>query len=165
MCKAKLNLWLSTPKLTQELQFTQDYAKWVLEDQRWRESLLELESRKNSMETDVFSIMKYLIMQTKPVKPIIVRENKLKCPVESCRGYLQKDWKCPMCENQICSQCFKVKDVDHVCKESDKETFKAILSSSKLYLWSNPSKCDISHTTFGHIRQTCLSFHYIPDRV
>ena len=47
----------------QELQFTQDYAKWVLEDQRWRESLLELESRRNTMETDVFSIMKYLIMQ------------------------------------------------------------------------------------------------------
>lgn len=30
------------------------------------------------------------------------------CPVQECRGFIQKDWKCGLCNTHICSKCHEV---------------------------------------------------------
>jgi hypothetical protein len=64
---------------------------------------------------------------------------KRKCNHEGCLGWLSSAWKCGLCENYTCIDCFKVigkkKKTDgeenHVCDPSDVETAKLIKSSTK----------------------------------
>jgi hypothetical protein len=46
-----------------------------------------------------------------------------KCPVEECRGFLNDEWYCVICENTTCEHCNEMKTENHVC---DKETVKTI---------------------------------------
>lgn len=61
---------------------------------------------------------------------------KRKCNHEGCLGWLSSAWKCGLCENYTCSDCFKVignkkDDKSHICNPSDIETAKLIKSSTK----------------------------------
>lgn len=64
---------------------------------------------------------------------------KRKCSNEGCLGWLSSAWKCGLCENYTCIDCFKVigkkKKTDgeenHVCNPSDVETAKLIKASTK----------------------------------
>lgn len=53
-----------------------------------------------------------------------------KCTTENCRGYLDVKWKCALCENTTCKECYenlgKEKIEEHICKEENKETAKCI---------------------------------------
>ena len=55
------------------------------------------------------------------------------CPDESCRGFLSTQWKCGLCERFTCSECYVIKEIDieHECKEEDKETAKLIKNDTK----------------------------------
>jgi hypothetical protein len=48
------------------------------------------------------------------------------CPEENCRGYLNGNWKCDLCEKYTCKDCNVVLgkeiDLDHVCEEGAKAT-------------------------------------------
>lgn len=58
-----------------------------------------------------------------------------KCGFTDCKGWLNTHWKCGICENHTCSECFvitgKVKECGHICKPEDIETANLIKKSCK----------------------------------
>lgn len=58
-----------------------------------------------------------------------------KCTVPECRGWLSSAWKCGLCDNYTCKDCYvirgKVQDAHHECKKEDLETANLIRSSCK----------------------------------
>ena len=54
-----------------------------------------------------------------------------KCPMEDCRGFLGKNWKCGICETQICKACNESKGEEHVCDPNNVETMKLLKKDSK----------------------------------
>ena len=54
-----------------------------------------------------------------------------KCAGDNCKGFLSIAWKCSICQMYTCSECNQLKGPQkdnplHVCKEEDKQTWKAI---------------------------------------
>jgi hypothetical protein len=54
-----------------------------------------------------------------------------KCPDDKCKGFLSSKHFCNLCDTQYCKDCMCVKDADHVCDETIKETVLIIKKSSK----------------------------------
>ena len=63
------------------------------------------------------------------------RQFSRKCTVPECRGWLSSAWKCGLCDNYTCKDCFiirgKVQDAHHECNKEDLETANLIRSSCK----------------------------------
>jgi hypothetical protein len=56
-----------------------------------------------------------------------------KCPVTDCRGFLSTQWKCDICENNICHACNEIKDKDkeHTCNPEHVETMNLLKKDTK----------------------------------
>tara|TARA_R110002074_G_scaffold115563_1_gene246543 strand:- start:2022 stop:3284 length:1263 start_codon:yes stop_codon:yes gene_type:complete len=58
-----------------------------------------------------------------------------KCPHDDCRGFLSTQWKCEVCENWTCPDCYEVKGpdrgVEHVCDPGSVATAKLIAKDCK----------------------------------
>jgi hypothetical protein len=54
-----------------------------------------------------------------------------KCPVESCKGFLDCKWVCGICEVHICSKCNEPSVEGHECDPNDVETMKLLKRDSK----------------------------------
>lgn len=55
-----------------------------------------------------------------------------KCNTENCRGFLNSEWKCSMCDTISCSDCHEVKNtLDHKCKPENIETAKLLEKDTK----------------------------------
>jgi hypothetical protein len=58
-----------------------------------------------------------------------------KCGFTDCNGWLNTHWRCGICENYTCPDCFvikgKVKETEHICKKEDVETANLIKKSCK----------------------------------
>ena len=58
-----------------------------------------------------------------------------KCTSEDCLGWLSSAWKCGLCDNYTCKDCYvikgKIHDADHECKKEDLETAELIRNSCK----------------------------------
>ena len=63
------------------------------------------------------------------------KEFKHHCPVSECKGFLSKQWKCPVCTTWACSKCHQIigyhKDDPHTCKKEDIESVEAIKKTTK----------------------------------
>jgi len=63
------------------------------------------------------------------------KEFKHHCPVDECKGFLSKQWKCPVCATWACSKCHQIigyhKNDPHVCKQSDIDSVEEIKKSTK----------------------------------
>ena len=60
------------------------------------------------------------------------------CPAEGCRGFLSTQWKCGLCNTNVCSKCFIIKPtdeageiIDHECDENDLKSAEMIKSTTK----------------------------------
>lgn len=57
------------------------------------------------------------------------------CQKSDCKGFLSTAYKCGVCKDYCCPQCFAIlgetKDEEHVCKDSDIETVKLIKSTTR----------------------------------
>ena len=55
------------------------------------------------------------------------------CPLENCKGFLNKDFKCDLCNSSICAKCYTIKSENdiHECSEELIETFNAIKKEAK----------------------------------
>ena len=57
------------------------------------------------------------------------------CPNEECNGYVNKNWKCDLCDQYACAACHQAKesrnDEDHVCDKDDVETAKLLAKDTK----------------------------------
>lgn len=58
-----------------------------------------------------------------------------KCPHTDCKGFLSSQWKCGICNNYCCRECFAVRGEDrdavHTCSESDLATAKLLAKDCK----------------------------------
>lgn len=65
------------------------------------------------------------IVSSKP-RPII------KCIDEKCRGFIMSNnWRCGLCEIDVCSKCLKQKEEEHKCVKEDIETRNLLLQNTK----------------------------------
>ena len=60
---------------------------------------------------------------------------KMACPQQECNGFLNRNYKCSVCETQVCRHCHVIKSAteadEHVCKEADLETVKFLKKDTK----------------------------------
>ena len=54
-----------------------------------------------------------------------------KCNIEDCRGYINMDLECGLCNTQYCSECDEIKLSEHICEKEKVETAKIIKSETK----------------------------------
>lgn len=54
-----------------------------------------------------------------------------KCPMDECRGFLGRNWKCGICEKHICKDCNEEKGEEHECDQNNVETMKLLKKDSK----------------------------------
>lgn len=56
----------------------------------------------------------------------------VKCPTESCRGYIDSSkMKCEMCEVTLCKTCHVMDTDTHECKKDDIDTVKLLFTNTK----------------------------------
>ena len=57
----------------------------------------------------------------------------VKCPNETCRGYIGSNMKCEMCSIKLCKHCHVQLsgDQEHTCKEDDINTVKMLMTNTK----------------------------------
>lgn len=53
------------------------------------------------------------------------------CPVDDCRGYLNDNWKCGLCDSKICRKCITLDSDEHKCDENIVESVKLIKKDTK----------------------------------
>ena len=53
------------------------------------------------------------------------------CPKEDCRGYLNKNYVCGMCNSEACKKCFCIKEESHRCDPNQIKTVDEIKKISK----------------------------------
>jgi hypothetical protein len=99
------------------------------------------------------------------------------CSKEECRGYLNNDWKCGLCDTFTCNECnvnMGINKEGHVCKKEDVETFSLLKKDTKACPTCNTCIfkidgcdqmwCTQCHTAFswrtGRIETTIHNPHY-----
>lgn len=82
-----------------------------------------------------------------------------KCPNGDCRGFLNKEWQCGLCQLWSCSNCHEIRgstnDCDHDCKMEDIETAKLLSKDSK----SCPSCGTMIFKESGCSQMFCIQCH------
>jgi hypothetical protein len=85
-----------------------------------------------NIDTDIFQIVKNLETTEEPVqKKTYVRQ----CPNSECRGFINADWNCGLCDTKMCKKCYEKVDEDeiktHICDPAILETNKVLAKDSK----------------------------------
>lgn len=84
------------------------------------------------------------------------------CPAYDCRGFLSSQYKCALCDTQVCSKCFVIKLVvlngvplEHECNESDLQSANMIRKETR-----NCPTCAVSiYKTEGCDQMWCTQCH------
>jgi len=53
------------------------------------------------------------------------------CPKADCKGFLDEEFKCPMCTSCVCKKCHEIIDGLHLCNPDTVETIKAIKAEAR----------------------------------
>jgi len=54
-----------------------------------------------------------------------------KCPFDSCKGFLDKQYNCGICQNQICKKCMEIKEEEHECNTDKVKTITLLKKDTK----------------------------------
>ena len=54
-----------------------------------------------------------------------------KCPIDNCKGFLDSNYICGLCENTICKKCMETKDENHECDNDKIETIKLLKKDTR----------------------------------
>jgi hypothetical protein len=85
------------------------------------------------------------------------RTFNIPCPKDDCRGFVNKSYKCTVCDTQICKDCHEIiKDgKEHICDENVKANVKEIRNTCK-----NCPNCGMSiHKIEGCDQMWCTNCH------
>jgi len=104
--------------------------------------IVEEQQRQETIKKDIFNLQKQIrdlrFQVAVKVKLCKTRENEKqtfiqKCHYENCRGFLNSEWKCGICEMMTCSNCHEVKGVKalHTCKPENVQTAKLLAKDTK----------------------------------
>lgn len=53
------------------------------------------------------------------------------CPISKCRGFINEDYFCDICNTEICNSCLSKKEENHICNRDDVKSANIIKESSK----------------------------------
>lgn len=83
----------------------------------------------------------------------------MKCVSDGCRGFLNNEYTCTLCNTQVCKDCHAVVHENHVCKQEDIDSVKLIREETRPCpsCQTNITKtdgcdqmwCTTCHTTFS----------------
>jgi hypothetical protein len=54
-----------------------------------------------------------------------------KCPIESCKGFINNKYICEICDISLCKACLMIRDTDHTCVRENIESAEMIMKDSK----------------------------------
>ena len=54
-----------------------------------------------------------------------------KCPTEECKGFMNEDWFCGLCDRHFCEQCNEEVCEDHICDSDAVKTMKLLKKDTK----------------------------------
>jgi len=54
-----------------------------------------------------------------------------KCPTEECKGFMNEDWFCGLCDRHFCEQCNEEICEDHICDPDAAKTMKLLKKDTK----------------------------------
>jgi len=54
-----------------------------------------------------------------------------KCPSEDCKGFMNEDWFCGLCDRHFCEHCNEEMCEDHVCDQDTVKTMKLLKKDTK----------------------------------
>jgi len=77
------------------------------------------------------------------------------CPIEKCKGFLNEEWYCGLCECKYCKGCNELLTDDHICNPETVKTMKLLNKDSK----SCPKCGTVIHKTSGCAQMWCISCH------
>lgn len=77
------------------------------------------------------------------------------CPEEACKGFLNEDWFCALCDRYYCKECNELRVDGHVCNPETAKTMKLLNRDSK----SCPKCGTVIHKTSGCAQMWCISCH------
>lgn len=77
------------------------------------------------------------------------------CPVEECKGFLNENWYCGLCECKYCKDCNEPLTSEHKCDPETVKTMKLLNKDSK----SCPKCGTVIHKTSGCAQMWCISCH------
>jgi hypothetical protein len=113
-------LWKREAMLLAETQRDIEREKRIAE-------LEELKKRKERELVEISDEIKKLRREREKERIIYTR----KCLGEECRGYLDENYKCGMCETDVCKSCNEIKKEGHECEESNVETVRMLGKDTK----------------------------------
>jgi len=77
------------------------------------------------------------------------------CPHEDCKGFLNENWYCGLCDKSYCKDCNELLTDDHECDPQTVETMKLLNRDSK----SCPKCGTVIYKTSGCAQMWCTSCH------
>ena len=78
-----------------------------------------------------------------------------KCPVDTCKGFLNEEWYCGLCQVKYCNGCNEPLTDQHICDPDVVKTMKLLNRDSK----SCPKCGIVIHKTSGCAQMWCISCH------
>lgn len=93
---------------------------------RTRQLKYELDQAKDTLLDLELSIHRGTYKQIEKCHP-----SSYKCPANQCRGFLS-DWKCGVCDTNVCDKCLDIKHEGHVCSPDSVETMRLLKRDTKL---------------------------------
>lgn len=82
-----------------------------------------------------------------------------KCPIQNCKGFLDPNWECQMCDSKICSKCNEKKEEGHECDPESVQTFTLIKKDTK----PCPNCGEMIYRISGCPQMWCTSCHVAFD--
>ena len=111
---------------------TQKYAMVELDKRKRAEKSIEISNQINELYVKISQLNneRYkLYRESLEIKEETITRRK--CYNSDCKGFLNKEWFCGLCEKNTCQYCGEGKFEDHVCNEDIKMSFKLINSDSR----------------------------------
>jgi hypothetical protein len=102
--------------------------KQVSEIEKEKAELMKLVNDKNlQIERLLQSIRNTSIVPSVEERRKFIR----KCPIDDCRGFLNSQWNCAVCDSKICNLCNELKNENHVCNPDSVASMDLLNKDSK----------------------------------
>jgi hypothetical protein len=85
----------------------------------------------------------------------------LKCPQPECRGFVNSQWNCELCNTQLCNQCREPLSTDHICNQETVQTVALLARDTK----PCPQCATLINKIDGCNQMFCVSCHTAFDWV
>ena len=106
------------------------------------EKKILIDEEKRLLNVKILKIQKEISELNKEIQNLNISNNnnrvkfqyKYSCPIDTCKGYLNNDFICDLCDSTICKKCYiKLENnmKEHICDSELVETFNTIKKEAK----------------------------------